>query len=98
MLINQENEEVESRDDGGFTDLIMGMHQWHIEAMIYMARSQGLRAGVRPNTIPPEPSDEKYPPVKRAAFIEFSEKTKEWGFRETPHNTAWLDSLPQYEQ
>jgi len=31
-----------------------------------------------------------------ADFIEFPEKSMEWGFTEAAYNT-WLDSLPQYD-
>lgn len=81
-----------------FANMIMDMHQWNVEASIRLAQHQGLRAGVRPNTHPPTPEDEGFPPIKRVVFIEFSEKTMEWGVPETDKNTPWLDSLPQYDQ
>jgi hypothetical protein len=78
-----------------FVDILMGMHRQQVEAMVYLARHQGLHAGVRPNTHSPQPGDEQYPPIKRVVFIEFPEQTIEWPFTETDKNTAWLDSLPQ---
>ena len=93
-MINDDFEEVETIDGESLTDLILTLRQRQVEAMIYLARHQDLRAGVRLYT--PVPGDEKFPPVKRAAFIEFPEKSMEWGFTEAAYNT-WLDSLPQYD-
>jgi hypothetical protein len=98
MMMNHDMEETEPGNDGGFIDEIIDMHRWQVTATVYTARHQGLRAGVRPKTEALQPGDEKYPPVKRVVFIEFPEKTLEWGFTEIPKNTAWLDSLPQYDQ
>ena len=64
-----------------------------IEAAVLLARHQGLRAGVRPNTKPQKPSVEGDPPLTHVVFIEFPEKTLEWEFA----NIDWLDRFPQYD-
>ena len=66
-----------------------------IEAMLYLARAQGFRAGVRPNKATPEPGDED-PPIERVVFIDFPEKTVVWGL--TENMAEFLDSLPQYSE
>src|SRR5690348_13793924 len=68
MSNNDFEEEATGLND--FAEMIGDMHRWHVEASIRLAHLQGLRAGVRPNTEPPKPGDEEYPPIKRIAFIE----------------------------
>lgn len=81
-------------------DSIMGWQQGPMEGLIYMARAQGFRAGVRPNAHIPTPGDKDKPFAKRVVFIDFPEKTVIlWGFvEETEEIASWLDSLPQYDQ
>jgi len=79
-----------------FTDMFIRQLKKNLETFVYLARAQGLRAGVRPYNAPPEPGDEELPPTKRAVFIEFPEKTIEWPLAEV--QAEFLDSLPQYSQ
>ena len=92
----------EAKGDRGesnpFVDILMEERRKQVEATVYLARHVGLRAGVRPNAVPPEPGDEEYPPVERVVFIDYPEKTIVWGFTEIGENKAWLDSFPQYKQ
>ncbi len=84
-------------EDSEFLFLHVGLQKSHLEAMVYLARHQGLRAGVRPNVSIQQPSeDEDFPPFKRVVFIEYPEKTMAWGFDEE-RDAAWLNSFPQYE-
>lgn len=62
-----------------------------IEALVYAARAQGLRAGVRPYT----GLQDDGPPIERVVFIDYLEKTIEWTYGEM--QAKFLDSFPQYE-
>jgi hypothetical protein len=70
-----------------------------LEALVYLARAQGLRAGVRPFTSTVQPEDkgvgEEHLIPERTVFIETPEKTMEWPYTEV--QAAFLDSFEQYE-
>jgi hypothetical protein len=93
--LNEENDEFSDSID----ELFIKPQLKIIEALVYSARAQGLRAGVRPYTGEQDTSlDENgkpYPPIERTVFIEYPEKTIEWPFGEV--QAKYLDSFPQYE-
>lgn len=96
-----ENVEPEMREGeiSLFADAIMQLQKPLIEATIYAARYQGLRAGVRPNKYVPQPGEEEKLFIpKRLIFVDYPEKTVVWVFKETEENLDWLDSFPQYDQ
>ena len=79
-----------------FIDMLLDDKKNMVIALVYLAREQGFRAGVKPYTKPPEPDDEEFPPVKRTVFIDFPERTIEWPFAEA--QAEFLDSFPQYTE
>ena len=79
-----------------FTDILIEEKKNMVVALVYLAKAQGFRAGVRPNKASPEPGDEMFPPIKRIVFIDFPEKTIMWGFTES--QAEFLDSFPQYSE
>jgi hypothetical protein len=78
--------------ENSFVKHIIGIEQRILMALVYSARAQGFRAGVKPYT---GSQDEGLPPIKRAVYIEYPEKTIEWTYTEL--SATFLDSLPQYE-
>ncbi len=75
-----------------FIDILVGMEQRTVEGLVYLARAQGIPAGVKPYT--PQGEDDVH--IKRAVFIAFPEKTVIWPYAET--EAKFLDSLPQYTE
>jgi hypothetical protein len=75
-----------------FVKHLVEMEMRIVEALVYSARAQGFRAGVRPYV---EQDPELAPLVKRAVFIEYPEKTIEWGYPEI--QAEFLNRFTQYE-
>jgi hypothetical protein len=82
-----------SKEMDEFVDQLVRMEQNIVEALVYAARAQGFRAGVKPYKGPRLVGS---PPIKRVVFIEYPEKTVEWTYPET--RKMFLDSLPRYEK